>query len=314
MSFMFSRLSAAKPAATRFVSTSAQSIQKRPSLVLASSVAIAGTALYYYSTMSSVQAAEPVLKGEFVDLTLKEKFDLSENTKLLRFSFADPEAVSGLINASAVVIKYKDATSGKNVIRPYTPISDVNTKGHLDLLVKAYPGGKASVHVTSLQPGETLAFKGPIVKYPWDANKHTEIALIGGGTGITPLYQLMHAIASDPADKTKVTLLFGNATEADILMKDTLDALAAKHPDQIKVVYTLDKAPAGWKGLTGFLSKDVLAKYLPKASADNVKVFVCGPPGMYKAISGTKVSPSDQGELTGALAELGFTKEQVFKF
>lgn len=36
--------------------------------------------------------------------------------------------------------------------------------------------------------------------------------------------------------------------------------------------------------------------------------------GMYKAISGNKKSPSDQGELSGMLKELGYKKEDVFKF
>lgn len=35
---------------------------------------------------------------------------------------------------------------------------------------------------------------------------------------------------------------------------------------------------------------------------------------MYKAISGTKISPSDQGELAGILMQLGYKKEDVFKF
>lgn len=36
--------------------------------------------------------------------------------------------------------------------------------------------------------------------------------------------------------------------------------------------------------------------------------------GMYKAISGAKVSPSDQGEVSGILKELGYTKDDVYKF
>ena len=35
---------------------------------------------------------------------------------------------------------------------------------------------------------------------------------------------------------------------------------------------------------------------------------------MYKAISGGKKSFSDQGEVTGALGELGYNKDEVFKF
>lgn len=40
-------------------------------------------------------------------------------------------------------------------------------------------------------------------------------------------------------------------------------------------------------------------------------IFVCGPPGQMNALSGNKVSPSNQGELKGALADLGYTAEQV---
>jgi cytochrome-b5 reductase len=35
---------------------------------------------------------------------------------------------------------------------------------------------------------------------------------------------------------------------------------------------------------------------------------------MYAAVSGGKVSPTDQGDLSGILKELGYTKEDVFKF
>ena len=40
-------------------------------------------------------------------------------------------------------------------------------------------------------------------------------------------------------------------------------------------------------------------------------MLTSGRPGFYAAVSGTKKSPKDQGELGGFLAELGYTKEQV---
>lgn len=36
-------------------------------------------------------------------------------------------------------------------------------------------------------------------------------------------------------------------------------------------------------------------------------------PGQMKAISGPKKSPQDQGELDGALKQLGYNKDQVYK-
>ncbi|CAL1189646.1 unnamed protein product, partial [Candida parapsilosis] len=84
--------------------------------------------------------------------------------------------------------------------------------------------------------------------------------------------------------------------------------------DQVRVTYFVnDKKGKDFDGVEGFITKDFLQKNLDKPSPDT-KIFVCGPPGLYDAISGNKKSPSDQGEVTGALADLGYTKEHVFKF
>jgi NAD(P)H-flavin reductase len=53
--------------------------------------------------------------------------------------------------------------------------------------------------------------------------------------------QVADAILANPADKTKVSLLFANVSEANILLKDKIDAMAAAHPDRFKVYYVVDK-------------------------------------------------------------------------
>ena len=128
------------------------------------------------------------------------------------------------------------------------------------------------------------------------------------------MWQLIRAIFSNPADRTKVTLVFGNITESDILLKQELQELENTYPQRFRAFYVLDKPPEDWQGGKGFIGKELLKTVLPEAKEEGVKVFVCGPPGLYKAISGGKNSPMDQGELTGALKELGFEKEQVYKF
>ena len=76
----------------------------------------------------------------------------------------------------------------------------------------------------------------------------------------------------------------------------------------------LDKPTKDWVGASGYINKDLLKTVLPEPKEGNIKVFVCGPPGMMKAISGPKTSPKDQGELTGLLKELGYKQDQVYKF
>ena len=186
--------------------------------------------------------------------------------------------------------------------------------GYLELVVKKYPNGPMSSHIYGLNVNDELEFKGPLPKYPWSANKHQHVSLIAGGTGITPMYQLARQIFKNPEDKTKVTLVFGNVTEDDILLKKELDELENTYPQRFKAFYLLDNPPSGWTGGKGYITKDLLKTVLPEAKEENIKIFVCGPPGLYKAISGTKNSPADQGELSGALKELGYEKDQVFKF
>lgn len=103
--------------------------------------------------------------------------------------------------------------------------------------------------------------------------------MVAGGTGITPMWQLLQAIDSNPADKTKVTLLFANISEKDILIKEELESLAKRKPEQFKIVHVLEKPERSWKGLKGFIGHDELAKSMPLPGlADKAKLFVCGPP------------------------------------
>ncbi|KAI9890618.1 MAG: NADH-cytochrome b5 reductase [Vezdaea aestivalis] len=251
----------------------------------------------------------------FVDLVLEKAEDVSHNSKVLRFKLPEDSMVSGLEIASAILTKFQGPDDAKPTLRPYTPISPESAQGYVDLLVKAYPNGPMSTHIHSLKPGDKLAFKGPLPKYPWTTNKHPQVALIAGGTGITPMYQLIRTIFSDERDTTSVTVVFGNVSEPDILLKKELEQLENTFPRRMRVFYALNNPPKSWTGgKAGHVDKELLQTVLPGPDTEGVKVFVCGPPGMYKAISGAKKSPKDQGEIGGILKELGYTETQVYKF
>eukprot|EP00158_Paraphelidium_tribonemae_P001798 Partr_v1_DN24824_c0_g1_i1_m29665 len=72
----------------------------------------------------------------------------SHNTAVFRFAFPNPSDVAGLPIASCLVTKIEvDGTDEKTgapkkvaIIRPYTPITEPHIRGHLDLLIKCYPG------------------------------------------------------------------------------------------------------------------------------------------------------------------------------
>lgn len=137
------------------------------------------------------------------------------------------------------------------------------------------------------------------------------------------MIQVLRAALADPRDNTKFTLVYASHTPADIILRDEIDALAAVHPQRFTVNYIVGAAPGGgaapWAGAVGRVDKKLLARALPPPAAEGGadaarrKVLVCGPPGFVAAVSGPKIAWNDQGPLTGALKELGWSESQVLK-
>ncbi|KAK3251922.1 hypothetical protein CYMTET_38763 [Cymbomonas tetramitiformis] len=118
----------------------------------------------------------------------------------------------------------------------------------------------------------------------FDIRKFNKLGMIAGGTGITPMLQVMRAIKKDwlkdPTRKIEVSLLFANQSEDDILLREELDQEAKDCP-WFKVWYTVDRATDGWKYSTGFINPDMVAEHLPAAGPDT-QIIMCGPPPMIK--------------------------------
>ncbi|GKF39039.1 NADH-cytochrome b5 reductase-like protein, partial [Tanacetum coccineum] len=66
----------------------------------------------------------------------------------------------------------------KYVVRPYTPISDPDSKGYFDLMIKIYPEGKMSQHFDKLKPGDVVEVKGPIEKLRYTPNMKKHIGMV----------------------------------------------------------------------------------------------------------------------------------------
>ncbi|KAL2338347.1 hypothetical protein Fmac_012793 [Flemingia macrophylla] len=280
--------------------------------------------LYYHSSPDLVQSQQaeqneskniPLVPDKWVEFKLQDTARVSHNTQLFRFSF-DPTQKLGLDIASCILTRAslgQDAEGKpKFVVRPYTPISDPESKGYFDLLIKVYPEGKMSQHFASLKPGDVVEVKGPIEKLRYTPNMKQHIGMVAGGTGITPMLQVIEAILKNPDDTTQISLLYANVSPDDILLKQKLDILATTHPN-LKIFYTVDNPTKNWRGGSGYISKDMVVKGLPSPSDDTL-ILVCGPPGMVKQISGEKAKDWTQGELSGILKEAGYTEQMVYKF
>ncbi|PRW57497.1 NADH-cytochrome b5 reductase [Chlorella sorokiniana] len=244
---------------------------------------------------------------------------IANPTVLYRFALADKNQEVGLPVASCLLVRApigseKPDGSRAFVLRPYTPVSHPTEKGHFDLAIKVYPDGKMSQHIDKLKVGDTLDFKGPLMKMKLeDIAKRKHVGLLAGGSGLTPMLQVAEEALRQKLP-VKLSMIFANVSEADIIAKDRLDALAKAHPKQFSIHYIVDKASSSsWKGSTGYITQDLLKQHMPPPSDDSL-LLVCGPPPMMRAISGDKLPDKSQGPLTGMLKDLGYTESQVFKF
>lgn len=194
-------------------------------------------------------------------------------------------------------------------MRSYTPISGDELPGFVDLLIKSYPTGNISKYMASLVVGQSIRVRGPKGAFVYTPNMVRHFAMIAGGTGITPMLQIIKAIARGRAtgDTTQVDLIFANVTPQDILLKEDLDELAEADAG-IRVHYVLDRPPEGWTGAVGYVTAEMMEKYLPKPAPD-CKLLLCGPPPM---TSGCKKAAQTLGwEKPRPVSKL---QDQIFTF
>lgn len=129
-----------------------------------------------------------------------------------------------------------------------------------------------------------------------------------GGTGITPMYQLIRAICEDKTDQTRINLLYANKTPRDILLRTQLERYQEMAPEKFHLHLSIDKPVSGWTGGVGYIDKNLMREKFAGPDKDT-KVLLCGPPGMINAAKNSLVELGY--EAPGAVAKLG---DQVFLF
>ena len=87
--------------------------------------------------------------------------------------------------------------------------------------------------------------------------------------------------------------------ELVIEARESMEGHFSSVPCAMQVYYTIDKpqdgsTPKGWKGGVGYVTKEMASSHIPPPSDDHL-ILVCGPPPMYKALSGEKAKDKSQG-------------------
>ncbi|XP_027356826.1 NADH--cytochrome b5 reductase 1-like [Abrus precatorius] len=260
-------------------------------------VAVGLTAAYFCLRMKNTKGClDP---KNFKEFKLIKKTQLSHNVARFRFALPTPSSVLGLPVGKNILARGKDS-QGEEVMRSYTPITLDSDIGYFELVVKMYPNGKMSHHFRQMKEGDYLAVRGPKGRFSYKPGQVRAFGMLAGGSGITPMFQLIRAILENPKDKTKLHLIYANVTEDDILLKEELENFANKFPHRFEVYHVLNKPPNEWNGGVGYVSKEMIKSHCPSPSPD-IQILRCGPPPMNKAMA-------------AHLDALGYTSQMQFEF
>ncbi|KAI1635414.1 nitrate reductase [Biscogniauxia mediterranea] len=233
---------------------------------------------------------------------LAAKRKISADTKIFTFTLEHPEQLIGLPIGQHLMIRLRDPVTREAIIRAYTPISKGTDRGKLNVLIKVYndtserKGGKMTQALDSIPIGHFVDFKGPIGKFEYlgrglcafSGQRKTvkRFIMVCAGSGITPIFQVLRAVMSDPEDPTVCLVLDGNRVEEDILCKEEIDQMVAGNEHRCRLLYTLSRPGPSWTGLAGRMGRELFEKEVgPRRHANGAElVLVCGPPGLEESV------------------------------
>jgi ferredoxin-NADP reductase/nitrite reductase/ring-hydroxylating ferredoxin subunit len=143
--------------------------------------------------------------------------------------------------------------------------------------------------LASLEEGTEISAWGPRGEFVLHED-HSKLAVfLSGGIGVTP-FRSMIKYATDKQLPIKIIMFDSNRNEQNVLYKDEFDRCANQNKN-VKIVYTIteeevqksDDATNG-SGEHGRIDRSMLERHLTKDEVTNAVFYICGPPGMLKAM------------------------------
>jgi ring-1,2-phenylacetyl-CoA epoxidase subunit PaaE len=169
--------------------------------------------------------------------------------------------------------------------------------------IKRVEGGRfSSWAVDQLKPGDMLEAMPPEGRFglvPDPAAAPRTILGIACGSGITPILSIIAGVL-EAEPTSRVVLLYGNRTGADIMFRGALEALKDRHLDRFAVVHVLSREKHELESLHGRLDAARIQALLPGLVPPGAiaEAFLCGPAGLPEAA-------------TEALTALGVPAEHI---
>ncbi len=141
--------------------------------------------------------------------------------------------------------------------------------------------GNVTNHIHLMKPGQKLGIRGPFGNggYPVEEMKGNDLVFICGGIGLVPQRSFINYVLDNRDEYGQVAILLGTKCHTQRFFHHELEAWAKR--DDIQFIETVDQADDCWQGNVG-----VVTTLIPKIEAElgSSRIFVCGPPIMYKFV------------------------------
>lgn len=193
---------------------------------------------------------------------------------------------------------------GEEVRRCYTISASPVSGDPLRITVKRVKGGLVSHHINDhIKKGDRIDLLPPSGNFqlvPGEEKRRTHY-LMGAGSGITPLYSMLHTVL-DAEPYSVAHLLYANRNDQSIIFLEQLADLCAQYPDRLSVSHVLSSprllsAFHYWK--SGKITPELVGRWISEHPpyAQDCQYYLCGPGTMNrdlkKALQGLDV-PSER--------------------
>lgn len=140
--------------------------------------------------------------------------------------------------------------------------------------------GDFTAKIGEITPGTEAYIDGPYGTFSIDRHVAQGYVFIAGGVGVTPVMSILRTMA-DRNDKRPILLIYASKTWEDTTFREEIGEL--KQHLKLKVVHVLENPHEGWDGESGWITAELMARYLPE-NRMNIEYFICGPGPMQKAV------------------------------
>ncbi|MDO9381301.1 MAG: FAD-binding oxidoreductase [Hyphomicrobiaceae bacterium] len=172
----------------------------------------------------------------------------------------------------------------KGVTRPYSMANPPSEGQKLQFIIKKYPDGEFSALLDGeLKPGTEITAKGPYGGCFRREGRPGPIVLIGGGSGMSPLWSILHDHIQS-GEQRPIRFFYGARTEKDLFYLDEFAGITSKLSDFKFIPALSDNNGGSWNGDTGFVHDVVQRRLREEQLTGPIDAYSCGPPPMIDAV------------------------------